>query len=159
MGILTPNGSEELPWYCIQLLLDTIGELSPLSANQGRAEQSHRLCLMMVSTVSSLSVPLMLRCLDHIRDLNNAYSTLLSNSGVDEITSKTRKMELLEAFFSELLENTDERQKGPAMRWWYTNRPTLISESVVDARLLSSQHQEEGAKDVHEPNPVTKSRL
>lgn len=164
--MFSPNGSEEakaLPWYCIQLLLDTIDELSPPSANrskekgntqtQGSTEQLHRLHLMMISAVSSLSVPLMLRCLDHIRDLINAYPTLMSDSGVDEMTSKTRKLELLEALFSELLEKADEGQKEPAMRWWYSNRPTLVSET----RLLRFEYrQEEGA---NEPQPVKQSRL
>ncbi len=34
----------------------------------------------------------------------------MSNSGVDEMTSKTRKLELLEALFSELLEKAEEGQ-------------------------------------------------
>ncbi len=83
----------------------------------------------------------------------------MSNSGVDETTSKTRKLELVEALFSELLEKTDEGQREPGMRWWYTNRPTLVSEmeSAEEARLLRFEYrQEEGAIG---PHPVTQSRL
>jgi len=133
--------SHNLAWYCVQLLLDTIHELSPLTMNdsdgKGKAEEAqlHRLQLALISTVSSLPQSLMLRCLDHIRNLISAYPRKPDSSVDvnDEATAKWgRKTELVEALFHEILEKiSDQDLKGAAMSWWYRNLPMLIPEQNI----------------------------
>ena len=138
---MSTTESHNLAWYCIQLLLDTIHELSPLAMNdsdgKGKAEEAqlHRLQLALISTVSSLPQSLMLRCLDHIRNLISAYPRKPDGSVAvnDEATAKWgRKTELVEALFHEILEKiSDQDLKGAAMSWWYRNLPMLIPEQNI----------------------------
>lgn len=128
-----------LAWYCIQLLLDTIQEISPTTPldpkGKGKAKEPdteaikrvHRLELMLISTISSLPISLMLRALDEVRLLIMAYPTN-AGGGADatEAGTKSRRTELLDALFSELLEKTGDREKEVAMRWWYKYRSTLV---------------------------------
>ncbi|KDR82333.1 hypothetical protein GALMADRAFT_58520 [Galerina marginata CBS 339.88] len=148
----TTNGSPDdimytLAWYCVQLILDKIHELSSVlqgSKGQGKAqtndeksaERLHRLHLMMISTISSLPLPLMLRALDETRLLITAYPS--NDSGADKADEQGRKAELVEALFSELLEKIGDREKEAAMRWWYKYRPALISEFREEERLHKS---------------------
>ena len=141
-----------LAWYCVQLILDTIEELSPQPRNEKGNEMAnarreaeddaktttyrvHRLHLMLISTISSLPLPLMLRALEETRRLITAYPTDSDAEGMaaldaEEETGKGGKAELLEALFNELLEKTGDREKETAMRWWYKYRPELISEKA-----------------------------
>ena len=139
-----------LAWYCVQLILDTIKELSPQSQNSKRKEVAehdvkptdrvHRLHLMLISTISSLPLPLMLRALEETRRLITIYPADDDddddNDRVGTATSEEGsgkpggKLELLEALFNELLEKTGDREKETAMRWWYKYRPELISGSL-----------------------------
>ncbi|KAH9480173.1 hypothetical protein JR316_0006771 [Psilocybe cubensis] len=137
-----PDDSYTLAWYCIQLILDTIHELSPLPKdakgkgkarsddNDQNAERLYRLHLVLISTVSSLPLSLILRALDRIRSLILEYP---QDDTRDTTTpeGKGKKAELVAALFSELLEKTGDREKEAAMRWWYKHRPMLIAEAKV----------------------------
>ncbi|KIM41760.1 hypothetical protein M413DRAFT_445001 [Hebeloma cylindrosporum] len=149
-----PDEMYTLAWYCVQLLLDTINELSlsqpQNSKGKGKAnnrvenddgaktaDRVHRLHLMLISTISSLPIPLMLRALEETRRLITAYPVdhvggAGTGAAVDseEVGENGGKAELLEALFNELLEKTGDREKEAAMRWWYKYRPELISEKV-----------------------------
>ena len=104
---------------------------------KGKAEaQLHRLQLALISTMSSLPQPLMLRCLDHIRNLISAYPTRLDGDGGVDVNDKVtgrwgRKKELVEALFHEILDKISDQDKGVAMSWWYRNRPMLIPEQTI----------------------------
>ena len=149
-----PGDTHTLAWYCVQLLVDTIRDLSPLSYynSQKKTEadnnttkkaddRSHRLSLMLISTISSLPMTILLRALDEIYIIIRAYSYSPSRrddgGGVvdedegsqSETRRKERKKELLEALFSEILEKVGDCEKEAAMKWWYTYRPVLVSES------------------------------
>ena len=187
-GVLGNDTSYTLAWYCVQLLVDTIRDLSPLSytsrnpKSQGRPptpkekladdpadsdttkagaatatatavddddddDRIHRLSLMLISTISSLPVTIMLRALDEVYHIIiSAYSSpspsrdggsgggVVDNGNNEEGSQrserrKRRKKELLEALFSEILEKIGDCEKEAAMKWWYTYRPVLISES------------------------------
>ena len=184
-GVLGSDTSYTLAWYCVQLLVDTIRDLSPLSytsrnpKSQGRPPtpkekladdpadsdttkagataataadddgRIHRLSLMLISTISSLPVTIMLRALDEVYHIiTSAFSSpspsqdgggggggVVVDYGNNEEGSqrserrKRRKKELLEALFSEILEKIGDCEKEAAMKWWYTYRPVLISES------------------------------
>ena len=184
-GVLGSDTSYTLAWYCVQLLIDTIRDLSPLSCTSSRNPRSqgrppppkeklaedpadsdttkagaatpatadddriHRLSLMLISTISSLPVTIMLRALDEVYHIiTSAYSSpspsqegggggggVVVDNGNNEEGSqqserrKRRKKELLEALFSEILEKIGDCEKEAAMKWWYTYRPVLISES------------------------------
>jgi len=147
-----PDDMYTLAWYCVQLILDTIEELSPQPRNEKGNEKAnarteaeddaktttdrvHRLHLMLISTISSLPLPLMLRALEETRRLITAYPTDSDAEGMaaldaEEETGTGGKAELLEALFNELLEKTGDREKETAMRWWYKYRPELISEKA-----------------------------
>ena len=160
-----------VPYY-VQLLVNTIRDLSPLPytsqnpESQGTAYQkkpdeadtmraddddrTHRLSLMLISTISSLPMTIMLRALDEIYIIINAYSYSSSSSPRDKKSSvvddgnkeeeegsqsdserkrrRRKKKELLEALFSEILEKIGDCKKAAAMKWWYTYRPILISD-------------------------------
>ena len=140
-----------LAWYCVQLLVDTIRDISPLfytslkkpeaDNNTVKADdRTHRLTLMLISTISSLPMTIMLRTLDEIYIIIRAYSYSPSRDdrGVDDSNKddggsqserKGIKKELLEALFTEILDKIGDCEKEAAMKWWYTYRPVLISES------------------------------
>ena len=186
-GVLGSDTSYTLAWYCVQLLVDTIRDLSPLLYTSSRNPKSqgrpptpkekladdpadsdttkasaaaaaavddndddgriHRLSLMLISTISSLPVTIMLRALDEVyRIITSAYSSpspsrdggggggVVDNGNNEEGSQrserrKRRKKELLEALFSEILEKIGDCEKEAAMKWWYTYRPVLVSES------------------------------
>jgi hypothetical protein len=140
------NDKYTLAWYCVQLILDTIKELSPAPRDpkgKGKAkartedvekspDRVHRLHLMLISTISSLPLPLMLRALDETRRLITAYPADDSGAGAlgdPEESGKVGKAELLEALFRELLEKTGDQEKEVAIRWWYKHRSVLLSET------------------------------
>ena len=115
-------------------------------------DRTHRLSLMLISTISSLPMTVMLRVLDEIYIIINAYSYSYSSSlapsprdqkaalveiKMKKVHSRTpsserkrrrrKEKELLEDLFSEILEKIGDRKKEAAMKWWYTYRPILIS--------------------------------
>ena len=152
-----PDDTYTLAWYCIQLLVDTIRDLSPLSYTSRNSkgkekalpktklaeadnntmktdERTHRLSLMLISTISSLPMSIMLRALDEVYVIISAYSSSSRDDdgnleGSSQSERRRRKKELLEALFSEILEKIGDCEKEAAMKWWYTHRPVLISES------------------------------
>ena len=107
-----PGDTYTLAWYCVQLLVDTIRDLSPLSypsqipKGQDAAlkklveadndtmkvdDRIHRLTLMLISTISSLPMTIMLRALDEIYIIISAYSyssPSRDNSGIDNDGNK-----------------------------------------------------------------------
>ena len=132
-----PDDMYTLAWYCVQLILDIINQLSssqlqhPKSnanahteaeaegdAKTTTTDRVHRLHLMLISTISSLPLPLMLRALEETRRLITAYPGDDDADGVGAVDAEevTGKAELLEAMFNELLEKTGDRDKGTAMR-------------------------------------------
>ncbi|KAF8904131.1 hypothetical protein CPB84DRAFT_1814520 [Gymnopilus junonius] len=142
-----PDDMFTLAWYCVQLLLDTINELSStgqglkgkgkaLEDDEKSTERLHRLQLMLIASVSSLPLTLMLRALDEIRQLISAYPE--DDNGVTKLGDKGKKAELVETLFSELLEKTGDREKEAAMRWWYKYRPTLVPECWQRRRLANT---------------------
>jgi len=176
-SVSAPEDKYTLAWYCVQLILDTIKELSapPQNPNgKGKAkpqteavEQSpehvHRLHLMLISTISSLPLPLMLRALDETRRLITAYPdgavNTIAAAGDPEESGKGDKAELLEALFSELLEKTGDQEKEAAIKWWYKYRPVLLSGisngEEEDGTLLSCfKSQKTGGGHGREPKDV-----
>lgn len=139
-----PDDSYTLAWYCVQLLLDTIHELSPVaqdSKGKGKAriddaqntDRLYRLQLVLISTISSLPLPLMLRALNQVRLLITEYPQ--DDSEAVASGEKGRKAELLAALFNELLEKTGDREKEAAMRWWYEYRPILVADGRQETFL------------------------
>jgi len=65
------------------------------------------------------------------KDLTSARQAARKATGktVQQLERKRRKKELLEALFSEILEKIGDCEKEAAMKWWYTYRPVLVSES------------------------------
>jgi hypothetical protein len=173
-----------LAWYCVQLILDTIKELSspqPQHSKRSKAKANarteaeaeddatttttdrvHRLHLMLISTISSLPLPLMLRALEETKRVITAYPTDDDADGMgavdaEEEAGKGGKAELLEALFNELLEKNRDREKETAMRWWYKYRHELISEKASkkgeeeEGTFLSwFNHQRAGGMGLHE---------
>ncbi|KAF9561067.1 hypothetical protein CPC08DRAFT_635895 [Agrocybe pediades] len=156
-----PDDTFTLAWYCIQLILDTIHELSPAapepvnpkgkgkeiqSMDNNNTDRIHRLHLMLISTVSSLPLPLMVRALDEIRVFISAYPRNGSGDGKEQ-TEKTKKEELVHALFHELLEKTGDREKEAAIRWWYKYREVLVQgkEGRLSGSFPSSSDQKDDA--------------
>lgn len=162
-----PDDMYTLAWYCVQLIVDTIHELLPvvpsISNSKGKQKENeqekettpnienstdrvHRLHLMLISTISSLPLPLMLRALNETRVLISAYPV----NDIDNADEQSKKDELVDALFHELLEKTGDREKEAAIRWWYKYRPTLMPGK--EARNLgrsfpgSRDQKEAGAK-------------
>lgn len=179
----TTDATYALAWYCIQMVLDTIRELSPPAtdpAGKGKAkvrvgeektaDRVHRLHLMLVSSVSSLPLPLMLKALDEIRLLILAQPQPLGDGGVIADTSgetqQGKREELLDALFTELLEKTGDREKEAGIQWWYRHRPMLVLASPggeEKPETLPVDQKEDGSPTVgtgedHQPNPIL-SRL
>lgn len=138
----TREASDEtyaLAWYCVQLIIDTIHDILSVPQdskgkgkarpdNEKDAERLYRLHLTLISTISSLPLSLMLRALDQTRLLITGYPH--DDSGAVMPGEKDRKAELVNALFTQLLEETGDREKEAAMQWWYKYRPTLIAEST-----------------------------
>ena len=130
-----PDETYSLAWYCVQLILDKLRDLTSPAAHdvkgKGKAarddveveersvERVHRLRLVLISMVSSLPLLLMSRVLEEIR------ITLTAQPDSEE--SAGRRKELVEALFAEFLEGVGDREKEAAIRWWYQHRPMLIS--------------------------------
>lgn len=165
------------------MVLDTIGELSPPatdSSSKGKAkaqvdeektaDRVHRLHLMLISSVSSLPLPLMLKALNEIRLLILAQPPQIGDGGVIADTSgetqQGKREELLDALFTELLEKTGDREKEAGIQWWYKHRPTLVLAlpgGEEKQKILSVGQKEDGSPTVgtgedHQSNPIL-SRL
>lgn len=136
----------QLVWYCITLILDMIRDLALEGQNldTGSRQRLHRLHLTLISTVSSLPLPLMIRALEEIKSIITRCPQ--SDSGVereqDEVKEERRK-ELVDALFQEISEKVGEQEKEAAMRWWYAHREAFLNgnhgmRAEVDKKLHSN---------------------
>ena len=134
-----------LAWYCVQLILDKLRDLTSPAAHdvkgKGKAreddvevedrsvERVHRLRLVLISMVSSLPLLLMSRVLEEIRImlLTTTSDAPQPADSDEENAAGPRRKELVEALFAEFLEGVGDREKEAAIRWWYQHRPMLIS--------------------------------
>jgi len=119
-----------LPWYCVQLILDTIEELpsSPSSSFPppsqpplSRTDCVHRLHLMLISTLPSLPLEILERCLESVRGVLVGYSKEVVEEG-GRGKDEERKKELVRTLF-ELLssDGMGEGEKEVGVKWWYEN--------------------------------------
>ncbi|TFK68447.1 hypothetical protein BDN72DRAFT_681562 [Pluteus cervinus] len=167
-----------LAWYCVTQLLGAIDALRTTIDTQTRGatenaaakNQLHRLHLTLISTVSSLPLPLLARVLEEVRIIIVAYQG--SDSGAaparrPRVKDKGRhsdkakaeqlgklRSELVEALFTEILEKVGDREKEEAMRWWYDHREklvagdrkalTVVGENRADASKKAIELGEEG---------------
>lgn len=139
-----------LAWYCVQLLLDTIGRLSLSSSpehqtGKGKGQQStkidkeeersservHRLHLTLISTLSALPLKLLGKALDEVYKIiipTTPTTTMPTTpiSGTVPTAAGKGNRELVEALFREILEGVGDREKGYAMSWWYEHRKALL---------------------------------
>ncbi|PFH53347.1 hypothetical protein AMATHDRAFT_1408 [Amanita thiersii Skay4041] len=154
--------SSALAWYCIEVLIGTINELSTLHGgmsegqNKGLGkrilsdsrfnsseEHLHRLHLTLIATVSALPISLMLGVLDQVREIIiNVPKDCDSNTEANKSEierqerrpgNKAMRDELITALFEELLERVGDREKEAAMRWWYANQGYFDSSSRFGA--------------------------
>ncbi len=137
-----PEETLGLAWYCIKLILDSIGvedlqdrESTEKEKQKARQldldgvdlgkEQLHRLHLTLISTVPSLPLVLMHRTLELIKTI--VISTPLPTHAPPSSDTQGRRDELVRALFDEIVERIGYREKGAAMKWWYENRMALQS--------------------------------
>ncbi|KAI6005352.1 hypothetical protein EDC04DRAFT_2882826 [Pisolithus marmoratus] len=95
------SGDPALAWFCIESVSTACKESSP--AFDG--DRVHRLHLALVSSVSSLPLALLSRA-------------LLVVDGIIEGTDGTKRDELLEALFQEIINNVGDAEKEFAVCWW-----------------------------------------
>jgi hypothetical protein len=91
-----------LAWFCIDTLVLAI---CSFSEQEGAEERVHRLHLALISTISSLPLPLLPLALNEVRDI--------VGSGGGE-----KKQELVDALFGEILERVGDREKEIVLGWW-----------------------------------------
>ncbi|KAG6889886.1 hypothetical protein C0995_013861 [Termitomyces sp. Mi166 len=140
--------AHQLGWYCITLILDVIRDLS-LEGTQGNdldtgsRQRLHRLHLTLISTVSSLPLPLMIRVLEEIRSI--ITKPRQSESGVERLKDgvEERRKELVDTLFVEILEKVGEQEKEAAMRWWYAHRQAFLFENESYGTGMSAQVEEQ----------------
>ncbi|EAU85803.1 hypothetical protein CC1G_05020 [Coprinopsis cinerea okayama7 len=133
-----------LGWYCVQMLLDTLSQIKQGSKGaldlkgKGKEKETetagetsqdmshdrvHRLHLTLISTISSLPLPLLARVLPEIYDI----IVLKEGEGRHgEEGQEEKRKELVEEVFREILESVGDREKEYAMRWWYANREEMV---------------------------------
>lgn len=131
-----------LAWYCVQLLLDSIGGAEePFDSGKGKGKQTahpldsdgtaldqgrlHRLRLTLISTVPSLPLVLMLQALEQIK------ATIIPTHPSSSLDAQGRRDELVKALFDEIMERVGYSEKSAAMKWWYKNRAALQYGSEV----------------------------
>lgn len=119
---LTSSASASTPAmgkFCLSSLLSV---LSGLSARED-AQRRHRLCLVLVSTLSALPLAVLPDALAAV-----AYEIMDSKS--------EQRSELAREVFKEIMENVGDREKEYCLRWWEEQREAL--EGSVDAKNDSS---------------------
>lgn len=127
-----------LAWYCINLVLEKIRELPP---TPDEAERLHRLHLMLISAVSSLPLPLLMKVLGDIKVVILGLSPGSANE--KEEKGAQRREELVKALFMEILEKVGDREKEAAMRWWYANREELSGALEKRQAVVSGERRNE----------------
>jgi hypothetical protein len=108
---------DQLVWFSIHSLLEA---MHPLSGRKEGEEHLHRLHLTLISTVSSLSLSLLPRVLNEIRNVivQQAKSSDLS---VDRSLGG-KQQGLVGALFAEISERTANCEKDFVLKWWLDNR-------------------------------------
>ncbi|KAG6853946.1 hypothetical protein C0991_012270 [Blastosporella zonata] len=128
----TNGEAPQLAWYCISLILDMIRGLSSEGAQE---ERLHRLNLTLISTVSSLPLPFMIRALEEIRSIITIRQQ--SDNGVEpveDVEKERRRKELVDSLFAEILEKVGDQEKEAAMRWWYAHRQHIMEDAGMKAQ-------------------------
>ncbi|KAG6844469.1 hypothetical protein H0H87_006693 [Tephrocybe sp. NHM501043] len=157
----TNSEARQLGWYCIDVILDVIrgllSEGAQGSGGQDSQQRLHRLQLTLISTVSSLPLPLMIRTLEEIRNIITRPRQ--SDSGVEMeehvVEEERRRKELVDALFVEILEKVGDQEKEAAMRWWHIHRQSLlveVSQEMGDESQGTGMSVEED-KPSHDPMP------
>jgi hypothetical protein len=85
---------------CLSSLVSLLTRLS----EAGDAQRRHRLCLVLVSTLSALPAVV-------LPDGLNAVSDAIRDSKDEE------RLELVREIFKEIMENMGDREKGCCLRW------------------------------------------
>lgn len=158
-----PGGAEiySLGWYCVQVLLDALQEISiaqgqpepsteNTSESKGKLQAArpellqdtghariHRLHLTLISTISSLPLPLLARVLPEIEVaiIADEPQRVVDLTPHPSSSAKQRREELVEAVFEEILESVGDREKEYIMKWWYAHREDwagLESQSLLN---------------------------
>jgi hypothetical protein len=106
-------------------LLSSLVSLISRVSGAGDAQRRHRLCLVLVSTLSALPVVV-------LPDGLNAVSDAIRDSKVEE------RWELAREVFKEIMENMGDREKGYCLRWWEEQRDALEGSIEVEKRIRES---------------------
>ncbi|KAF8648125.1 hypothetical protein AX16_006390 [Volvariella volvacea WC 439] len=144
------QGHYALSWFCIDRLIGAIRDVekqierpADLASSQNQEERQkdkarlYKLHLTLISTVSSLPLPLLIRTLEEIRGIIAKYplipfpatkgkETDQEDDGKAKAQSEGERKELVDALFEELLEKVGDREKEEAVRWWYKHRDELL---------------------------------
>ncbi|KAI0304338.1 hypothetical protein B0F90DRAFT_1815685 [Multifurca ochricompacta] len=103
-GALTSSASASTPamgLFCLSSLLSMLSALSTPDS----AQQRHRLCIVLVSTLSALPLVILPHAL-------TAVASAIRNSQGEE------RRELTGEVFKEIMENVGDREKEYCLRWW-----------------------------------------
>jgi len=103
-----------LAWFCIQLLVDKINGLT--LRPEASSEELHRLCLTLLSTVPSISLPSPL-----LGQLLSAIDLVIRNESLEQERSA-----LLAAMYEVILREVGDGEREFVMRWWFA----LLEEPV-----------------------------
>ncbi|KAJ7695979.1 hypothetical protein B0H17DRAFT_412670 [Mycena rosella] len=138
-----------LAWYCIDMLLGTIHELSLLRDGHGNGQDAssindrlHSLQLTLVSVVPALPLKLLPRVLEEARAILTAH-------GAQSDSGETQTKELVDAMFVEISERVGDREKEYVMRWWYDNRTEFLGKA--DETRAAAVAGADGMADISKP--------
>ncbi|KAJ7600852.1 hypothetical protein C8J56DRAFT_1038477 [Mycena floridula] len=106
--LLPDEPSYALAWYCIETLLGAIREETKATGILETDTRLHRLHLMLISSVSSLPLTLLSRCLDEIRTI------------IISTEEETARNDLIDSLFREITENVGDMEKELVMKWWHS---------------------------------------
>ncbi|KAL7280056.1 hypothetical protein ACG7TL_006470 [Trametes sanguinea] len=117
-------------WFCIETLLEAIraAHRSPPS------EHLHRLHLALVATVPSVSLALLPRLLDEVKEtvLAYGYPSSVSDAGSPERADSARagemREELVQALFKAILHDVGDAEKEYVMGWWDEHAGSLAGQ-------------------------------
>jgi hypothetical protein len=97
-------------------------------------DRVHRLHLTLISTLSALPLRLLGKALEEAYKAIVAVEPTTASRSIESTptlplsaTTTTRKRELVEALFREILEGVGDREKEFAMSWWYEHRHALLA--------------------------------
>ncbi|OSD07371.1 hypothetical protein PYCCODRAFT_1430626 [Trametes coccinea BRFM310] len=121
---------DAMAWFCIETLLEAIhaAHRSPPS------EHLHRLHLALVATVPSVSLALLPRLLDEVKETVLAYGdpSSVSDAGSPERADSARagemREELVQALFKAILHDVGDAEKEYVMGWWDEHAGSLAGQ-------------------------------